>query len=231
MWSSSAGNKTSTTNTISSSTSKSSSNTCLCPRTNLTRKSMEEIWKGINLPSLHHHQNPATAVFPPAPATVLSLSNSPGYDGVRAMESPDRVMPDPQSQNHADSGPDPSFLSSLNSPFDALSPSADPFPSFCKKRASENDDGSGNFRHKRMIKNRESAARSRARKQASLSFSLSLSLSLSHLLAYANGLETEVTRLLEENARLRRQVDRYRAAAAAQLPKKQTLTRTLTAPF
>lgn len=26
--------------------------------------------------------------------------------------------------------------------------------------------------------------------------------------AYANGLETEVTRLLEENARLRRQVDR-----------------------
>ncbi|KAF7141596.1 hypothetical protein RHSIM_Rhsim06G0017800 [Rhododendron simsii] len=205
MWSSSAGNKTSTTNTISSSTSKSSSNTCLCPRTNLTRKSMEEIWKGINLSSLHHHQNPATTtttVFPPAPATVLSLSNSPGYDGVGGMESPDRVRPDPQSQNHADSGLDPSFLSSLNSPFDALSPSADPFPSFCKKRASENDDGSG--------------------------FSI---FGCAFILAYANGLETEVTRLLEENARLRRQVDRYRAAAAAQLPKKQTLSRTLTAPF
>ncbi|KAL8233914.1 hypothetical protein R6Q59_020014 [Mikania micrantha] len=46
----------------------------------------------------------------------------------------------------------------------------------------------GDRRHKRMIKNRESAARSRARKQAC-----------------TNELESEVERLKKENAKLRRQ--------------------------
>lgn len=187
---------------------------------------MEEIWKSINFSS--SLPNPikdpqkgsggggggaaASAVFPQAPATALSLNSQQ-----RGVESSDRVRSDPQSQSksHDNGGPDPSFLYSLNSPFDALSPSADPFPAFCKKRpAPENDDSSGDCKHKRMIKNRESAARSRARKQA-----------------YATGLEAENKRLLEENARLRRQVQRYRVAAAAQLPKKPTLNRTLTAPF
>ncbi|KAI3725870.1 hypothetical protein L1987_65666 [Smallanthus sonchifolius] len=50
------------------------------------------------------------------------------------------------------------------------------------------DRNGGDRRHKRMIKNRESAARSRARKQA-----------------YTNELENEVERLKEENAMLKRQ--------------------------
>ncbi|OMP11790.1 hypothetical protein CCACVL1_00262, partial [Corchorus capsularis] len=39
------------------------------------------------------------------------------------------------------------------------------FPSFPKKRAQENNENSVDRRHKRMMKNRESAARSRAGKQ------------------------------------------------------------------
>ncbi|URE35617.1 Basic region leucine zipper [Musa troglodytarum] len=50
-------------------------------------------------------------------------------------------------------------------------------------------------RQKRMIKNRESAARSRARKQASSI----------DVLAYTNELENKVSRLEEENQRLRQQ--------------------------
>ncbi|KAM3709843.1 hypothetical protein ACB098_02G206500 [Castanea mollissima] len=65
-----------------------------------------------------------------------------------------------------------------------------------------------------MIKNRESAARSRARKQA-----------------YTNELELEVAHLMEENARLKKQQEQLRLAAAAQLPKKHSLHRTSTAPF
>nr|XP_043618153.1 bZIP transcription factor 27-like [Erigeron canadensis] len=72
----------------------------------------------------------------------------------------------------------------------------------------------GDRRHKRMIKNRESAARSRARKQA-----------------YTNELENEVERLKEENAILKRQQQQLQVATAAQMTKKGGLQRTLTAPF
>lgn len=58
------------------------------------------------------------------------------------------------------------------SPFEALAGSTDPgnhsdVAAFgnIKKRVFESEGGSGDRRHKRMIKNRESAARSRARKQ------------------------------------------------------------------
>lgn len=73
--------------------------------------------------------------------------------------------------------------------------------------------GSGDRRHKRMIKNRESAARSRARKQA-----------------YTTELEREVAQLMDENAMLKRQQQQL-CMAASQLTKKQTLHRTSTAPF
>ncbi|KAF5955905.1 hypothetical protein HYC85_008761 [Camellia sinensis] len=87
-----------------------------------------------------------------APATVLSLSSRSGSD-FHYIESSDRIIsshPLFKSQSNGGSG-SPSFVSSI--------------PSFCKKRASQNDDNSGDCRHKRMIKNRESAARSRSRKQ------------------------------------------------------------------
>ncbi|KAJ8460265.1 hypothetical protein OPV22_033191 [Ensete ventricosum] len=71
-------------------------------------------------------------------------------------------------------------------------------------------------RKKRMIKNRESAARSRARKQA-----------------YTTELEQEVDLLLNENRTLKRQFEELKKAAKDQLsvPTKHTLQRTLTAPF
>ncbi|KAJ0979093.1 hypothetical protein J5N97_014567 [Dioscorea zingiberensis] len=70
-------------------------------------------------------------------------------------------------------------------------------------------------RQKRMIKNRESAARSRARKQA-----------------YTNELENKVSRLEEENERLRKQkeLDRILHSAPTTEPKYQ-LRRTTSAPL
>ncbi|XP_073006501.1 bZIP transcription factor 23-like [Typha latifolia] len=74
--------------------------------------------------------------------------------------------------------------------------------------------GRAEGRNKRMIKNRESAARSRARKQA-----------------YTNELELEATQLLEENSKLKKEYEELRMEMAAQLPiKRKLLQRTLSAP-
>ncbi|KAF8377792.1 hypothetical protein HHK36_031177 [Tetracentron sinense] len=181
----------------------------------------------------------------PAPDTVLSLHPWPEFD-----THPIR----PHSQFHSyDSAATASYISSLNTPFDA-SASSSGFSSFYNKRVPETDGNSGERRHKCMIKNRESAARSRARKQESLSLSLSLQCetyevdwtndrfflhqllfcfrTLVNLLqAYTNELELEVAHLIEENAKLRKQQQKLHLAAAAQLPKNRTLQRTSTAPF
>ncbi|XP_048597155.1 ABSCISIC ACID-INSENSITIVE 5-like protein 2 [Brassica napus] len=71
-------------------------------------------------------------------------------------------------------------------------------------------------KQKRMIKNRESAARSRARKQA-----------------YTHELEIKVSRLEEENERLRRQkeVEKILPSAPPPLDPKRQLRRTSSAPF
>ncbi|KAG9458489.1 hypothetical protein H6P81_002997 [Aristolochia fimbriata] len=70
-------------------------------------------------------------------------------------------------------------------------------------------------RQKRMIKNRESAARSRARKQA-----------------YTNELENKVSRLEEENERLKKQKDLERILHFVPPPEpKYQLRRTSSAPF
>ncbi|GKV39698.1 hypothetical protein SLEP1_g47429 [Rubroshorea leprosula] len=70
-------------------------------------------------------------------------------------------------------------------------------------------------RQKRMIKNRESAARSRARKQA-----------------YTNELEHKVSRLEEENERLRKQKELEKMLPSAPQPEpKYQLRRTSSAPF
>ncbi|XP_017254788.1 ABSCISIC ACID-INSENSITIVE 5-like protein 2 [Daucus carota subsp. sativus] len=70
-------------------------------------------------------------------------------------------------------------------------------------------------RQKRMIKNRESAARSRARKQA-----------------YTHELENKVQRLEEENERLRRQKEAENLLPCVQLPEpKYQLRRTSSADF
>ncbi|KAI6690850.1 hypothetical protein NL676_027678 [Syzygium grande] len=88
-------------------------------------------------------------------------------------------------------------------------------PPLKRKSLMENNGESSDRRFKRLMKNRESAERSRARKQA-----------------YMMELEIEVERLHEENDRLRREQNQFLAAAAtAQLPKKQSLRRSLTSPF
>ncbi|NP_001295728.1 ABSCISIC ACID-INSENSITIVE 5-like protein 2 [Jatropha curcas] len=70
-------------------------------------------------------------------------------------------------------------------------------------------------RQKRMIKNRESAARSRARKQA-----------------YTNELENKVSRLEEENERLRKRKELEKMLPSIPLPEpKYQLRRTTSAPF
>ncbi|XP_052203456.1 bZIP transcription factor 27-like isoform X2 [Diospyros lotus] len=239
MWSqSSAGdtNQISTGMLLSSSTSHSSSSSARSSPHDIlaTRKSLEEIWTGINLSSLQRHPFrgglslqdlffeepppssrccPAAALRPPPPATVLNPSSAPEF---HSIESADRKRSIPRLKTQP------------------------------LKRTSENGGDSGDRVHKRMIQNRESAARSRARKQA-----------------YTNQLENEVERLLEENAKLRIQLEKVRklmqmnrnkdtsslpallllgfksqfpnmlvcSVAPAGLPKMQTLSRTLTAPF
>nr|AKB91470.1 VEGETATIVE2 [Pisum sativum]AKB91471.1 VEGETATIVE2 [Pisum sativum] len=87
------------------------------------------------------------------------------------------------------------------------------FTCFGKRFGEPPDVSPGERRNKRMIKNRESAARSRARKQA-----------------YTTELEQKVDFLLEENAKLKRQQQELWEAASS-APKKNSLHRTLTAPF
>ncbi|KAG8660041.1 protein FD [Manihot esculenta] len=243
--------QTKTLNRVSSSSSTSSSPSPFSPSDiHHKGKTMEEVWKDINLASLHDHPSgdqdlsftprlhnphhnpnfilqdffarPFSKDTPtrivsahvesglcgssvPPPATILSLNSGPVFD---FLDNSDPLRP----ASHLPSRPVSNF-SSFNSSLEALDSSSG-MPSFGKKRVQESDNSSGDRRHKRMIKNRESAARSRARKQA-----------------YTTELELEVRHLMEENARLKRQQGELYLAAAAQLPKKHTLHRTSTAPF
>ncbi|CBI40894.3 unnamed protein product, partial [Vitis vinifera] len=86
-----------------------------------------------------------------------------------------------------------------------------------RKRVSQEDmiEKTVERRQKRMIKNRESAARSRARKQA-----------------YTNELENKVSRLEEENERLRKRKELEKMLPSAPPPEpKYQLRRTSSAPF
>ncbi|KAI4314724.1 hypothetical protein L6164_027603 [Bauhinia variegata] len=139
---------------------------------------------------------------PPPPATVLSLRESEFQFGPLRPGNSQLVQPHHSVSN---------VSSILSDPFENFAcPSG--FPSLGNKRSNDSDSSSGDRRHKRMIKNRESAARSRARKQA-----------------YTNELEQKVQYLTDENARLRRQHQQICKAAATQV--KSTLCRTSTAPF
>ncbi|CAN7082386.1 unnamed protein product [Brassica oleracea var. botrytis] len=150
------------------------------------------------------------------PATVLSLNSGAGFeflDNQDPLVTPNYNL---HSHNHLTNIP------SFNTSFEAL----DTPTCFGKKRGQEsNEEGSGNRRNKRMIKNRESAARSRARKQECFC------LFDYNLQAYTNELELKVAHLKAENARLMRQQDQVKIEAENQQPKKNTLQRASTAPF
>ncbi|XP_027915379.1 protein FD [Vigna unguiculata] len=190
---------------------------------------MEEVWKDINLATLNDQvttthsnfggvilqdflarpftieppntilssQTPSLYAAPSSPAppllTALSLSSHPHLHFDPHTHKPHHHPPPPS--NH------PCFAAPTTASLGA-------------KRFAEPDCNLGDRRNKRMIKNRESAARSRARKQA-----------------YTNELEVEVEQLKEENARLKRQQKQLSEVAASEQKKKGSLYRASTAPF
>ncbi|KAK2997136.1 hypothetical protein RJ639_026276 [Escallonia herrerae] len=133
-------------------------------------KSMEDIWKDISLSTLHQPTTPASSAAntadavrpPPFHGEILQDFCSRPFGRHLLPIQPSGALGVPPSAAGAGiSGSPAATVLSLNS--------ADPSKknsSACRKRAPENDDDDDE-RHKRMIKNRESAARSRARKQAS----------------------------------------------------------------
>ncbi|KAH7848467.1 hypothetical protein Vadar_003082 [Vaccinium darrowii] len=201
---------------------------------------MEEVWNDITLASLqdhHHHRHSTTDNNPDTTTTFhghtlldfLSNKNPPpqpppqpihgGYGS--PTSSPAAVAlrlnsgPDDHQFDSILQGPVLRPISDASSCLDvSFEGLASSLPCLGRKRVPESDHNSGDRRHKRMIKNRESAARSRARKQA-----------------YTNELELEVAHLLEENAKLKKQQEQLSLAAAAQVPKKKSLFRSSTAPF
>ncbi|XP_035833450.1 bZIP transcription factor 27 isoform X1 [Helianthus annuus] len=205
--------------------SSSSSSTTSCNRSTTTR-TMEEVWKDINLSTTNHHatagkgyrgfilQDFLAKPFSSNDTTTSVSLSPPGY----GSPSPPPPPPPQQQQQpmlfNLNSGPDQlnfltddQVLASANSSSGLLGNNIGGM-----RILPATDRTGGDRRHKRMIKNRESAARSRARKQA-----------------YTNELENEVERLKEENAMLKRQ--QQQVATASQMTKKRGLQRTSTAPF
>ncbi|XP_027356366.1 protein FD-like [Abrus precatorius] len=90
----------------------------------------------------------------------------------------------------------------------------------CHSERETCDSSDSEQRFKRLIRNRESGARSRARKQA-----------------YKDELETKLALLIEENSRLRKQIEELQlrlmspGSSNAKPSKMRTLCRTLTSPF
>ncbi|XP_049385367.1 protein FD-like [Solanum stenotomum] len=234
MWSSSNEerqglNKNLATNSSKSKSSSSSSSTS-CSYNHpinpilINSKTMEEVWKDINLSCSRDPQNTTAAT---TGGIILQdllarpFANNPSTATAAAYGSPVPPLPPPPvTMLTLNSGPEFHFFSTLNPIRQTQQKNisneglASPAPG--RKRHPELDNNnSGDQKSKRMIKNRESAARSRARKQA-----------------YTNELEMEVANLMEENARLKRQQQQLcLASPGAQLPKMKSLNRTSTAPF
>ncbi|KAG2258289.1 hypothetical protein Bca4012_021588 [Brassica carinata] len=128
------------------------------------------------------------------------------YHQLPSMQQPQSFMPYPVN-------PDMQAMVSQSSLMGGLSDTQTPG----RKRVASGEvvEKTVERKQKRMIKNRESAARSRARKQA-----------------YTHELEIKVSRLEEENERLKRQkeVEKILPSAPPPDPKRQ-LRRTSSAPF
>ncbi|XAR73741.1 hypothetical protein NMG60_11007812 [Bertholletia excelsa] len=223
------------------------------PKPSSKTKTMEEVWKDISLASLHdptrtgNLRGPTLQDFlsrppsnnpPPTSAAGYGSPASPPATALRLNSGPDQFSlmdaSDPFHTNPILQAQPLSIMSSLNASFDALAASSAP-QALGKKRFPDANGNSGDRRHKRMIKNRESAARSRARKQERLGFGFECGgcavLNFDGMFAYTTELEIEVAHLMEENARLKRQQQQLYVAAASQVPKKHSLQRTSTAPF
>nr|CAD1830496.1 unnamed protein product [Ananas comosus var. bracteatus] len=164
----------------------------------LPQKSMEEVWEEIRPLSQLQQHNPT--------ALTLGSGQSDSYcNGGGGTNAAVAIFTNSCFNNYTLCGPHSSSSTEHQANYCA------------KRRALEQqlDHGIGlDHRKKRLIKNRESAARSRARKQA-----------------YTNELEQEVAHLLDENSRLRRQYEELRLIMATQAPTKRTLHRASSAPI
>ncbi|XP_071728107.1 bZIP transcription factor 27-like [Rutidosis leptorrhynchoides] len=224
------------TNTILSS----SSSSCCSKHTPFTHtsKTMEEVWKDINPSATTNHRDATVKGYrgfilqdflaKPFSSNDVTPTTTVCGSSPRYGSTPSPPQQPPMLLN-LNSGPDQlNFLTEdptrnvcpLDVPFDQVLASANSSSGLLghgiggMRMLPATDRNGGDRRHKRMIKNRESAARSRARKQA-----------------YTNELENEVERLKEENAMLKRQQQQLQVATAAQTTKKGGLQRTSTAPF
>ncbi|CAL9050145.1 unnamed protein product, partial [Musa banksii] len=172
---------------------------------------MEQVWQDISLSSsLQEEDVPST----PSPSLYgASTAAASCSFGGNLKETSNRILPAPLSLS----------FGCLDSSIDGVGSGR--VVDCCPKKHALEQRWNGSFssgtdvdrRKKRMIKNRESAARSRARKQA-----------------YTNELEQAVDHLLYENRFLKRQCEELKRATVHQLPvatKSSTLQRTLTAPF
>ncbi|KAH7567103.1 hypothetical protein JRO89_XS07G0017200 [Xanthoceras sorbifolium] len=227
MWSSSSGRKKNNNdnnnynnnNRVSISPSKSSS-ICSSPSSlspsspnASTRKSMEEVWKDINLASLHGHSDTATA-------TATATTNCRGFPGLILQdffarpfnEDPPPPPPPPTTKKTRSKGAaaaafsnneSSSPLGDITAAFGSLAPPPK------ATMLSLNSTSGCDFHFPENRPNQSQRFNSHA---------------------YTNELELEVAHLLEENAELRRQLDKF-LAASEKLPKKHSLCRTSTAPF
>ncbi|XP_074573726.1 bZIP transcription factor 27-like [Curcuma longa] len=228
----------------SSSSSRCSPSSSVLPQTP-KRRTMEELWKDISLnasppPPLDYHRLQADSSLH-SPSMVLQdflagPLNQPLYQPQAAAKE---LLPPPlQTALSLNSGLEFQFLgeadqantqsnSSSNNingnvangsftsyDFSVGPPSPAALFSFCSRKRSttESHPGAADRHQKRMIKNRESAARSRARKQA-----------------YTTELESEISHLQEENAKLKKQNELLMRSQVA-VPK-SSLRRSSTAPF
>lgn len=159
MWSSGKSDNHKNNKSFSSSTSSFSSSSTPSPFSSNPKplKTMEEVWKDINVPSL--------------PGEDPHINNNINFHDVNLQD----FLAQPFAKNHS---PATHHVLNLNSctdfnfdqPNSLTISNAMPFEEFAsnstsKKRVTDHDENMGDRRYKRMIKNRESAARSRARKQ------------------------------------------------------------------
>ncbi|KAJ8466017.1 hypothetical protein OPV22_028569 [Ensete ventricosum] len=199
-------------------------------------RSMEEVWKDISLSTLHQDvpSTPLLSFHHHHRTFRASNTTTASFGGIITLEDFLAAAPKEATPFRPPASIDPSpdhsvrfFGYDLNASACDCKSSASSFDahSECTKkrlpeqrpnRSNDRQDGAER-RKKRIIKNRESAARSRARKQA-----------------YVNELELEVAHLLNENHALRRELEELRVTVvAAQNPtaSRRALQRTLTAPF
>lgn len=166
------------------SSSTSRHNSPLSPNPRGIIMAMEDVWKDINLSSLYDHRfnhdpnlqgmglhdflgrpfakdtpprpAPSPATPPPPQATTrLNLNSVPEFHFCGTVQNSGLQPP------RGPVSPKASFEGLASSPAGSNGSG--------RKRAHNSGNSSGDHRHKRMIKNRESAARSRARKQESYS--------------------------------------------------------------